>query len=425
VLTYFDGWQKAIFYLAPAVVLISGALPLRVGTPEFLLHFLPYCLLTFWVFEEVARGYGRSVFIEQYNMARFAAFAWATLAWILPRMKFSVTSKGAAGGRGVVWFTLPQWTVLIVNVVAVPTGIVLSLNAHALPFDALVGNAVWALINATMAFAVISFTAKSHRNARTRYRFPISLPADLIVGGRRLHGTVDDLSEKGLRFYGKLPRQLTMGDKVSGHLLLPSGPVLFLGVVRGHVALASDSEANRAIGCEFSTSEEGRQRLEEFLFGSDLQWTLNGYCDRVHTPMSWSLPKLIEGPVRNPIAEVRWNAAELRLELRGAAQPVLFSAFSIDSADGLVASHTPVPEHRPLVLDVYRRTDAPTRAVELERFALPPSSVGGAGLYIYRVMDRSDALAGLDRRQIVEAPLGAAPRADPHPSDFAPFASTH
>jgi cellulose synthase (UDP-forming) len=425
VLTYFDGWQKAIFYLAPAVVLMTGALPLRVGTPEFLLHFLPYCVLTFWVFEEVARGYGRSVFIEQYNMARFAAFAWATLAWILPRMKFRVTSKGAAGARSAVRFTAPQWTVLIVNVVAVPTGIALSLGAHVLPFDALIGNSVWALINASMAFAVISFTAKSQRNARSRYRFPISLPAELVVGGSRLQGTVDDLSEKGLRFYGRLPAKLAMGDKVSGRLLLPSGSVDFFGVVRGRVALASDSEANRAIGCEFATTADGRERLEEFLFGSDLQWTLNGYCDRVHTPMSWSLPKLVEGPVRNPIAAVRWNAAELRLELGGAAQPVLFSAFSIESADGLVASHTPLPEHRLLVLDVHRRTDAPTRSVRLERFALPPSSVGGAGLFMYRVLDRADALPQPAPRHGIEAPLHAAVREDRARSGFTPLASTY
>ncbi len=116
-LTYFDGWQKAIFYFAPAIVLLSGMLPLLTSTPEFLLHFVPYYALTFWVFEEVGRGYGRSLFIEQYNMARFAAFAWATLALILPRMKFRVTAKGAPAGASM-RFTAPQWTVLALNGIA-------------------------------------------------------------------------------------------------------------------------------------------------------------------------------------------------------------------------------------------------------------------------------------------------------------------
>jgi len=84
VLTYFDGWQKAVFYLAPVVALVTGTLPLVTSTSQFLLHFGPYYFLTFWMFEEVSRGYGRTFFIEQYNMARFAAFAAATLAWIFP-----------------------------------------------------------------------------------------------------------------------------------------------------------------------------------------------------------------------------------------------------------------------------------------------------------------------------------------------------
>src|SRR5512139_780494 len=52
VLTYFDGWQKGVFYLAPVVVLTTGTMPLITNTPDFLLHFVPYYLLTFWVFEE-------------------------------------------------------------------------------------------------------------------------------------------------------------------------------------------------------------------------------------------------------------------------------------------------------------------------------------------------------------------------------------
>ncbi len=78
-LTYFDGWQKAIFYLAPAWVLITGSMPLIADAQVFLALFVPYFILTFLVFEEAGRGYGRSTLIEQYNMARFAAFAWATI----------------------------------------------------------------------------------------------------------------------------------------------------------------------------------------------------------------------------------------------------------------------------------------------------------------------------------------------------------
>jgi cellulose synthase (UDP-forming) len=385
-LTYFDGWQKAIFYFAPAVVLLTGVLPLLTTTPEFLLHFLPYYALTFWVFEEVGRGYGRSLIIEQYNMARFAAFAWATLAWFFPRMNFRVTSKGGTPGRRAMRFTAPQWTVVALNGIALPVGTALYLWTHALPLDGLIANALWATVNVALALAVISFTSITQRNARARYRFPISLAAEIVVAdGTRLRGTVDDLSDSGMRFYGKMPVTLAVGDALMGHFLLPEGPVPFWGRVRGCIAAPGDGQDTRAIGCEFSTSDEGRMRVEGFLFGSDLQWILNGYSDRVHTPMSRWIPGIVAGPVHNPFADVRWNAAELRVERDGPPEPVLLSTTRGDSTEIFIVSHNALPERRDLFLDVHLRTDAPTRRVQLERFRLPGLGEGDASLCAYRI----------------------------------------
>ena len=95
VLTYFDGWQKAVFYLAPVVVLTTGVMPIAEVSWPFLAHFLPFYLLTFWVFEEVGRGYGRTVTTEQYNMARFAAFAWATLGLVRRKLDFPGDGEAA------------------------------------------------------------------------------------------------------------------------------------------------------------------------------------------------------------------------------------------------------------------------------------------------------------------------------------------
>ena len=84
ILTYFDGWQKAVFYVAPAIVLVTGKLPNFTSAENILLHFLPYFLLTIWVFEETGRGFSSFVTKEQYNMARFIAFAHATRGWQAP-----------------------------------------------------------------------------------------------------------------------------------------------------------------------------------------------------------------------------------------------------------------------------------------------------------------------------------------------------
>lgn len=399
VLTYFDGWQKAIFYLAPVLVLLSGTMPVVAGTPEFLLHFVPYYALTFWVFEEVGRGYGRSLFIEQYNMARFAAFAWATLAWIFPRMKFRVTPKGMAAGSA--WrFTAAQWAVMTLNWMAIPVGVLLYLLAGPLPLDGLVANVLWAGVNGAMALAVLSFTAVSQRNARASYRFPVPLAAELVLAdGRRVPGTVDDLSDVGLRFYGALPRELAAGQPLTGNLLLPDGPLAFWGEVRSIVGHKDDASAATALGCSFSTTVEGRHRLESFLFGSDLQWQVNGYTDQVHTPLSRWLARWVPGPKPHPLAHRRWNSAQLRTST--VAPPLTALVANAGSGDDeLLISYGTLPERQALQLDVFRRTQGTRRWVQLQ--AMPIGSASSSPLHAYRMRPAEAPLAQPDAQPWLE-----------------------
>ena len=189
-----------------------------------------------------------------------------------------------------------------------------------------------------------------------------------------------------MRFYGKFPTSLAIGSKLTGQLLLPEGPVPFWGEVRGQVTDPNQHDTVKALGCAFSTSEEGRHRLEEFLFGSDLQWVLNGYTDRIHTPMSRWMPNMIDGPVHNPIADVRWNAAELRVDADGPAEPVLLSAVAMGWSDVYIVSHNALPEKRALILDVYLRTDTPARDVWLQRLSLPGMGGGESRVFVYRII---------------------------------------
>jgi cellulose synthase (UDP-forming) len=395
VLTYFDGWQKAVFYVAPVIVLTTGTMPLVTSTPEFLLHFVPYYLLTFWVFEEVGRGYGRSVFIEQYNMARFAAFAWATLAWIVPSLKFRVTPKGAPRSRAL-RLTAPQWLVMALNFGAIPVGIALYLAVGALPFEGLVANTIWAGVNGALALAVLGFTLANQRHARQRYRFPVPLGAEVVwPDGRRTRGTVDDLSDAGLRLYGALPAGVMPGQPITGHLMLPDGALAFWGEVRSLVPPADPPPTARAIGCSFATTAEGRRRLEAFLFGSDLQWQVNGWTDRVHTPMSRLLPRLVRGPVPHPLAGRRWNSAALRSDPWAEALPALVEAGAA-GAQRLAMSYVELPEAQPLMLDVFRRHSAPREGVRLERVPLDAS--GALPLHVYRLQPAPMPVATPERR---------------------------
>lgn len=378
VLTYFDGWQKALFYLAPVIALTTGTMPLVASTPEFVLHFVPYYLLTFWAFEEVGRGYGRSLFIEQYNMARFAVFAWATLAWVLPRMKFKVTPKGAPA-RQAVRLSLPQWLVLFGNFGAIPIGITLYAMASTLPLDGLVTNIIWALVNGSLAIAVLSFTAVRQRFTRSRYRFPVPVAGTLtFADGTRSTGTVDDLSDTGLRFYGPLPNTIQAGDPLQGALELPDGPLPFNGQVRAVIGADAAQPPPRAIGCSLITSIEAQMRLERFLFGSDLQWLINGLTDQIHTPLSRLLPGRVAGPAPQPLAGHRWNSAQLSGP--PGTPPHAALASLAGNGDRLVLSYAPLAQDQTLLLDIFARTHSAPEAVRLTQI----EHVEASSLYIYR-----------------------------------------
>ena len=415
VLTYFDGWQKGIFYLAPVVVLLTGTMPLIASSADFLLHFVPYYLLTLWAFEEVGRGYGRTLFIEQYNMARFAAFAWATLAWVLPRrwLRFKVTRKGGMRDSSV-RLVAPQVLVLALNAAAIPLGIAFFVWSGRLPLDGLIANAVWALVNAAMALAVLVFTARTTAFVRSKYRFPVPLAVELVVPGAvAMRGTIDDISESGFRFYGPLPAKLEVGQAVYGRIALPDEPMPFRGEVRS--VFAGKDGLLRAVGCHFETEPQHLHRLETFLFGSDLQWALNSLSDRIHTPMSRLWPDDVEGPRPGELAGVRWNAAALTDRRVERESPVMALVSTPPDEDGsaVLLSFTALPVGRTLHIEVSKRRLEPAVDCQLSPMTLPAVP---PGVHLYRLcpaMPQQARPASLPRAE----PAAALQRAQPDYAD--------
>lgn len=307
VLTYFDGWQKGVFYLAPVVVLATGVMPVNTLGGPFLLHFVPYYILTFWVFEELGRGHGRSVMIEQYNMARFAAFCWATLGFVKGPSRFKVTPKVtsiAARNRS---YLIPQYGVLLLNAAAIPLGLGMY-EARALPLPGLLANSLWALVNGALGLAVVRFSMRRQQR-RMEYRFAIPLPALVCVeGAPAVYGTVDDISSDGLRLYVRSPRELAQGEVISGEIYLPSGSLAFSATVstRGDDA-QGEGVYPKAVGCRFIwDNARQRDQLDLFLYGSDLQQRLGRLRERSNTPLE------LAGLVKRPAARLdfegsRWS----------------------------------------------------------------------------------------------------------------------
>lgn len=313
-MTYFDGWQKAVFYLAPVWVLLTGTMPLVTDVPTFLVLFLPYFALTFVVFEEVGRGYGRSVLIEQYNMARFAAFIWATAGLVRRRLPFRVTRKDdSVRPRGESLRVSPQILVAFLNAIALVGGYLLWRNLQHLPWHGLVANMVWATVNLLLAATVVRFTlSRLPRYRRRDYRFPVPLPAQLSIGGARVPVTVDDVAPSGCRIYGRLPDSCGADTRLEGTLQLPDGPLPFSARVAS-VITGSDAGAAypRAYGLEFTWDDPlARERLETFLYGSDLQWRLNRLRERARLP--WHRDDRPAGTWIDQAAPGHWSVAQLQ-----------------------------------------------------------------------------------------------------------------
>lgn len=295
VLTYFDGWQKGVFYLAPVAVLVTGVMPIVALNAEFLWHFIPYYLLVFWAFEELGRGFGRTLQIEQYNMARFAAFILATTAMLRGRIRFSVTQKHRTGRAASRRQVIPQLVILALNLLAIPVGVALYALYQSMPIEALAANVFWAAVNSGLAGAVLAFSARVASFPRRDYRFPVPVPARLTIGGRTLAlGILDDVSSSGFKYYGPLPDELVEGSSVRGQLFLPSGAVPFEAEVRMLVFAGEDDARHvKGIGCSFEwKSAAARDQLDLYLYGSDLQWRLNALDERATTPISWVARRL-------------------------------------------------------------------------------------------------------------------------------------
>jgi cellulose synthase (UDP-forming) len=279
-LAYFEGWQRLVLFFSPVIVLISGIMPIAAVDEAFLVRFIPYFLLNYWVFEELGRGYGRSVLTEQYTMTRFAVFIAATFGYFLRKLAFVVTPKNLGerdATRRILW---PQFIVLGLNAAAIPIGIWLFQDSHHLPQGALVANLIWAGMTVWLAVLAIAHAVRVGNYRRREYRFPVPAAFEVAEEANTDLLLVTDVSPNGCRLIGPGVRNRRVGDHIRGALVLPGGKVSVQAMVR---SLVPDS---KGVGCEFVWRDLADQAtLELFLYGSDLQWRFNGLTETLPPPI--------------------------------------------------------------------------------------------------------------------------------------------
>lgn len=321
ILTYFDGWQKAIFYVAPVIVLVTGVMPVAELGWTFLAHFVPFYLLCFWSFEEAGRGYGGLLRAEEYNMARFWIFIWATLSGFTKRLRFKVTPKQMTEGGTARIEILPPAVILITSLGAIAIGAWLYQTRTHLAPGAFWANVFWALVNFGLAGAVLRF-ARGKRHRRDEYRFPIPLPGWFSAAGLQpVFGLIEDISVDGCRLVTEAP--LPQDTVLDAEIFTPAGRIPVRARIARAVAPDAKPNADRALargarpkhvwGVRFEYAQAADSAaIERLLFGSDLQWPVMGLRDRFTTPVAWLVARLAGEP-RSPVrAPEKWLSVVAR-----------------------------------------------------------------------------------------------------------------
>jgi len=362
-ITYFDGWQKGLFYMTPVIALTTGIMPLNTIDSEFFLHFIPYFLLTFWVFEEVNRGYGRSIVIEQYNMVRFAAMAWSTLAFFRKALPFSVTPKGTAPSPQSLLYMAPQRIILVLNFVAIFVGAVLY-HYEIMPLTSLLACTVWATVNFLLAASMLLFSKVKSSFKREEYRFPIPLPAKLLLNNgtsTEVYGIVDDISATGFRFYASFPETVQLGQAIEGKIFLPEGPVDLHGEIRALIpGTTENSSYVKAIGCSFKwDNRQEEEKLDLFLYGTDVERQIHGLQETILTPFDHITTAGSNGNPEPHVDKSHWAAMLYSQNGNTQNKPRVGLVSISNGSDGprQMLVFTPLEENTLVKLDIHSRSD--------------------------------------------------------------------
>lgn len=205
---YFEGWQKAVFYLMPLFFFFTGILPVAGSEIAFLSRLVPYILLCIAAFELLSRGTGYLILSERFTMVRVWTYMMAALAIFTRRpLKFNVTPKGHSSVPRMAY--MPQLVLLVLSLAA-PVWATIAYSRGWIYYDAAGWsslafwvNAFWALWNCYFAWHVVKHSL-AMKQQRDDHRFAEQIPIEVRVpaaeGTVAIPAMTADLNPTGLGF---------------------------------------------------------------------------------------------------------------------------------------------------------------------------------------------------------------------------------
>ncbi|MBC7945780.1 MAG: glycosyltransferase [Burkholderiales bacterium] len=389
-----DGWQKALLYILPVIVLATGAMPVAQLAPEAALFIAAYYLLGAWLYEETSRGYGRPLCVQQWNMARFAVSLTAIVGAFSKRVKPASVKRSEVATKYKVHL-LPQLLILIANLTTFGVAGAIAFALGKTTPNEILALLTWAGCNALLAATVVLFIGQRARDNRDETRLLMPLPAKVKAPEfDYVYGTIDEISCSGFSFYGQLP-QPEAGTRLEGEIYLPSGPVKFNASVKSLIhRTRGDKTYVKAVGCSFNWADPREQdKLSLFLYGSSLQRRLHSLREKIRTPLD-GLTGIFTGDKDElDYDPARWATIVYHVKAEGADEASTGLISVAQDQDGLrrLLSYKPLDENAKLEVRVVTRS----RGLRVggivqfvERIDSPISPV-----YLYRFISVKAAIA--------------------------------
>ena len=233
---YFEGWQKAVFYMMPLFYFYTGILPVAGDQREFLMRLIPYIVISIVAFELLSRGTGYLFLSERFTMVRVWTYMLAALAIFSSKpLKFNVTPKGKSTVPRMAY--MPQLALLVLSILA-PIWATVAVSYGWIDYTApgwasmaFWMNGVWALWNCCFAYYVVRHVM-AMKQQRNDHRFEEQIPIQVQVGGTRevIPALTADLNPAGVGF--RATRRLEPGARVTIQLPIVPRRVLTTGVIR-------------------------------------------------------------------------------------------------------------------------------------------------------------------------------------------------
>ena len=276
-----EGLQKMIFYVTPPIALFTGVLPMRALDVNYLMHFIPYFAISIFGFNEMARGFGGQIMLEQFSMGKFFTYLKSMVIPFVPKKskEFKVTPKGEEG-RAPSSLILPQIAVLLASVVAIGWALIqLLLGLRHDDFIVAV-NCFWALYNSGLALAILQYDYKKLFQKRTRFRVPDAIPAFYQLANadkpNRRHAVADNVTEDGLSLL--VIGQVPIGQELSVDLMLPTRTLTFKCQIVQEQSISVEQYPVSHMGLRFKeVPQDIKDVLSRYLSESSVSKFMNEY----------------------------------------------------------------------------------------------------------------------------------------------------